>query len=116
MNLAVSLSFLEDLGWKSLKNRRKVERLCLLKKGLNKNATLPFDDLSIKIKAGQKNYNTCTTDSISQFMHAQTFFKFSFVPRTVKDWNSLLCSAVEIVEDAKFRNCLLSVYDSLGMS
>ena len=34
---------LEDLCWKSLKNRRKVDRLCLLKKGLEKNAELPLN-------------------------------------------------------------------------
>ena len=43
-------------------------------------------------------------------IYARTnIFKFSFVPRTVKDWNSLPRSAVEIVEDAKFRNNLLSM-------
>ena len=43
-------------------------------------------------------------------IYARTnIFMFSFVPRTVKDWNSLPRSAVEIVEDAKFRNYLLSM-------
>ena len=31
-------TLLKDLGWKSLKNRREVDRLCLLKKGLDNNA------------------------------------------------------------------------------
>ena len=37
---------LKDLGWKSLKNRREVDSLCLLKKGLGNNAILPLDELS----------------------------------------------------------------------
>ena len=43
-------------------------------------------------------------------IYARTnIFKLSFVPRTVKDWNSLPRSVVEIVEDALFRNYLLSM-------
>ena len=57
-----------------------------------------------------KELDLCTTVIISQFMHAQIFsLKFNFVPRTVKDWNSSPRSAVEIVEDAKFRNYLVSM-------
>ena len=39
-------TLLKDLGWKSLKIRRKVDRLCLLKKGLDNKAILPLDELS----------------------------------------------------------------------
>ena len=39
-------TLLKDLGWKSLKNRREVERLCPLKKGLDNNALLPLNELS----------------------------------------------------------------------
>ena len=94
---------LAELGWKSLKNRRKVDRLCLLKKGRDKNATLPLDDLSKLVKRTRHMHN-----SYYITIYACTnIFKFSFVPRMVKDWNSLPQSAVEIVEDAKFRNYLL---------
>ena len=96
---------LEELGWKSLKNRRKVDRLCLLKKGLDKNVTLPLDDLSKPVKRTRHMHN-----SYYITIYARTnIFKFSFVPRTVKDWNSLPRSVVEIVEDAIFRNYLLSM-------
>ena len=96
---------LEELGWKSLKNRRKVNRLCLLKKGLDKNATQLLDDLSKPVKRTRHMHN-----SYYITINARTnIFKFSFVPRTVKDWDSLPRSAVEIVEDVKFRNYLLSV-------
>ena len=96
---------LEELGWKSLMNRRKVERLCLLKKGLDKNTTLPLDDLSKLVTRSRHMHN-----SYYITIYARTnIFKFSFVPRTVKDWNSLPHSAVEIVEDAKFCNYLLSM-------
>ena len=73
---------LEELGWKSLKNRRKVDRLCLLKKALDKNATLPLDDLSKPVKRTRHMHN-----SYYITIYARTnIFKFSFVPRTVKWW------------------------------
>ena len=37
---------LKDLGWNLPKSRREVDRLCLLKKGLDNNAILPLDELS----------------------------------------------------------------------
>ena len=49
---------LEDLGWKSLKNKRKVDRLCILKKELDKNATLPLDDLLKPVKRTRHMHNT----------------------------------------------------------
>ena len=79
--------------------------------GLDKNATLPLDDLSKPVKSTRHMHN-----SYYITIYARTnIFKFSFVPRTVKDWNSLPRSAVEIVEDAKILQ-LFALYDSLGMS
>ena len=34
-------------------------------------------------------------------------FKFSFVPRTIRDWNNKPHNIVEIADDAKFRKLLL---------
>ena len=39
-------TLLKDLGCKSLKNRREVDRLCPLKKGLDNNEILSLDELS----------------------------------------------------------------------
>ena len=68
---------LKDLGWKSLKNKREVDRLCLLKKGLDNNAILPLDEL----KSRQERHDICTIDITPQFMLTQTYF------------NSVLCHA-----------------------
>ena len=86
-----------------LKIRRKVDRLCLLKKGLDNNAILLLDELS---KLGRKTrhmHNRYYTT-----IYARTnIFKFSFVPRTIRDWNNLPHNVVEIEDDAKFRKSLL---------
>ena len=60
---------LEELGWKSLKNRREVDRLCLLKRNLIKTQPCPWTTYQSR----SKELDTCTTVIISQFMHAQTF-------------------------------------------
>ena len=56
-----------------------------------------------------KELDTCTNNYYITIYARTNIFEFSFVPITVKDWNSLPRSAVEIVEDAKIRNYLLSM-------
>ena len=65
-------TLLKDLRWKSLKIRRKVDRLCLLKKGLDNNAILPLGE----------RLDICTIDITPQFMLALTYS------------NSVLCHAL----------------------
>ena len=41
-------------------------------------------------------------------IYARTnILQFSFVPRTIKDWNNLPHNVVEIADDAQFRKLLL---------
>ena len=50
-------TLLKDLGWKFLKNRREVDRLCLLKKGLDNSAILPLDELSKPARKTRHTHN-----------------------------------------------------------
>ena len=96
-------TLLKDLGWKSLKFRRKVDRVCLLKKGLDNNAILPLDELLKPSRKTRHMHNRYYTT-----IYARTnIFKFSFVPRSITDWNNLPHNVVEIEDDAKFRKSLL---------
>ena len=89
----------------SLKNRREVDRLCLFKKGLDNNAILPLDELLKPTRKTRHMHNRHYTK-----IYARTnIFKFSFVPRTIRDWNNLPHNVVEIADDAKFRKLLLSM-------
>ena len=73
----------------SLKIRRNVDRLCLLKKGLDNNVILLLDELSKPGRKTKHMHNRYYTT-----IYARTYiFKFSFVPRTIRDWNNLLSSA-----------------------
>ena len=96
-------TLLKDLGWMSLRIKRKVDRLCLLKTGLDNNTILPLDELSKPGRTTRHTHNRYYTT-----IHARTnIFKFSFVPRTIRDWNNLPHNVVEIEDDAKFRKSLL---------
>ena len=71
-------TLLKDLGWKSLKLRREVDRLCLLKKGLESNAILPLDELSKLARKTRHMHNryystiyACTNIFKFSFWHAQ---------------------------------------------
>ena len=94
---------LKDLGWKSLKSRREVDRLCLLKKGLDNNAILSLDELSKPARKTRHMHNRYYTTSYAR----TNIFKFSFVPSTIRDWNNLPHNVLEIADDAKFRKLLL---------
>ena len=94
---------LKDLGWKSLKNRREVDGLCLLKKGLDNNAILPLQELSKPTRKTIHMHNRYYTTP-----HAhRNIFKFTFVKHTITDGKNLPHNVVEIVGDAKFRKLLL---------
>ena len=103
MTLAVLTTLLKALSWKSLKNRREADRLCLLKKGLDNNAILPLDELSKPARKTRHMHNIYYTT-----IYARTnIFKFSFEPRTIRDWNNLPYNVVEFADDAKFHKLLL---------
>ena len=72
---------LKDLGWKSLKKRREVDRLSLLKKGPDNNAILPLDELSKLARKTRHMHNRYYTT-----IYARTnIFKFSNMPCTIRD-------------------------------
>ena len=79
--LGRATTHLKDLDWKSLKNRREVDRLCLLKKGLDNNAILPLDELSKPARKARHMHNRYYTTIYAR----NNIFKFSFVPGTIRD-------------------------------
>ena len=76
-------TLLKDLGWKLLKIRREVDRLCLLKKGLDNNAILPLDELSKPVRKIRHIHNRYYSTIYARFNLARDnkFFRV-FVPKT----------------------------------
>ena len=83
--------------------RSRQTLICLLKKGLDNNAILPLNELSKPARKTRHMHNRYYTT-----IYARTnIFKFSFVPRTIRDWNNLPHNFVDIADNAKFRKLLL---------
>ena len=93
---------MNSLGWKPLAERRRELRLTLLFKILNDLVVLPTDPLDLYLnprkqrKSNSKalNYIHCNTD----------IFKNSFVPKTIKDWNSLADQCVTAKSLSQFKS------------
>ena len=76
---------LGQLKWESLKKRRKDNRLILLYKGLKGKARIPTDDLIPKTSRG-RNQHSLAFQILSA---SKDFYKYSFFPQTIRDWNDL---------------------------
>ena len=88
---------MNQLNWKPLKVRRKDSRLILLYKGLNGEAKIPIDDL-VKPSRKCKSHH----DMSFRIPYARTeCYKSSFIPNTIRDWNSLPAQVIASAESAK---------------
>ena len=89
---------LGQLKWESLKKRRKDNRIILLCKCLKGKARIPTDDLIPKTRRG-KNQHFLAFQITSA---SKGEYKYSFFPRTIRDWNDLpepLISSSELSDD-----------------
>ena len=97
------IGILGQLKWESLKKRRKDNRLILLYKGLKGKASIPTEDLIPKTWRGRNRHSKAFQTPIAN----TDFYKCSFFPQTIRDWNVLpdsLISSADVAEDcvAKF--------------
>ena len=95
---------IRDLGWKSLAERRQANRLSLLYKVTNKlvevpEAYHPLLRVPQPSRGNQRQYVWPQSDVNS--------FKFSFLPRTIADWNSLGAEVVAAETLDTFKRLLL---------
>ena len=75
-----------ELGLESLHRRRWYRKLCLFYKIFKENKPVYLFNL---IPTKNSNYNTRNTDKITLFHTEHSFFKNSFFPSTVIEWNKL---------------------------
>jgi len=76
---------MDDLGWRTLSERRKHARLNLFGKAVCGKVAILIDILKQPTKVTRFSDNTTFT-AITTHTDA---YKFSFFPRTVCEWNSL---------------------------
>ena len=74
------------LGWRSLQNRRIDSRLAMLYKINNNLVAIPSNPYLIPISRRTRHTHTVAF----QIPHCRSDYrKYSFFPRTIRDWNSL---------------------------
>ena len=96
-------SMLQDLGWRNLASRRKDTRLALFDKIVHQLVAVPEDDILIKadslLRSNHKyKFKTIRTSNAS--------YKYSFYPRTIIEWNSLLQNITKAPSLASFKHSL----------
>ena len=87
-------AMLHDLSWPTLQSRRSLCRLALFYKAVNNLIAVPVDNLCIATRATRQNKGLSKV--FTPISATSDAYKFSFFPRTIKDWNSL---------SDKIRNC-----------
>ena len=79
-------NILNTLGWPSLQSRRKTSRLTLLYKATHDKAAINIPSYIRRPSISTRQYYPYKFSQISTSTDA---YKFSFLPRTITDWNSL---------------------------
>ena len=93
-----------ELGWKDLADRRKDNRLSLLYKIVNDEVNIDSDDTLVpisretRLRDDDKKFQTI-------FAHLDGY-KYSFYPRTIKDWNQLPASTINAPSIETFKRKL----------
>ena len=77
---------MQGLGWDLLSTRRKVSRVTILHKALGGHLALPVSDY---LCPATRVTRRTSGSSFIQHTTRTNCFKNSFIPRTIKDWNSL---------------------------
>jgi hypothetical protein len=79
-------AIISDLGWQPLSSRRKIDRLTTMHKAREGHLALPLRNILHPVQRSTKRSHEY---AYQEFQTNKDTFKFSFYPRTVKDWNSL---------------------------
>ena len=101
-NTSSVTNMLRDLKWQSLEQRRKAQRLINLYK--IRNGQVILDDRETRfIPSYRRTSHEYRYDV--PFSRAN-YHKFSYVPRTIRDWNALPANTVSAPTLNEFKRCL----------
>ena len=93
---------LKKLKWESLEERRKVARLTLLHGTLNNQVAVSVPEY-VKPQSCLKTRFSYPNKFVPLQPRSDTY-KFSFWPRTIRDWNNLPNRIIEMANSNNFRN------------
>ena len=100
-------SMLEKLGWRSLEQRRADTRLCLFYKIVHGLVTVPMPEY---LQRNPRIPRYGHSDSYRQIHTGVDFYKYSFYPITIVQWNALPSDVVLAGDLDKFRSAVSTVF------
>lgn len=98
--LASVTDMVETLGWRSLAQRRADARLCLFYKIINGLVAVPLPDY-IRLNTRISRY--CHSMTFRQLHTNRDYYKYSFFPLAVVQWNALPESVVSLTSLEEFK-------------
>ena len=98
---------ISELRWQSLEDRRNNARLSLFYKGLHGLAAIPVNELQRPTRCTRY----CGADTFTVMSSRIDAYKFSFLPRTVTDWNALPPSTRANQSTDSFKKALYKLPD-----
>ena len=101
-------NMMQGLGWQKLENRRREARLVLLYKVVHGLVAIPHKGHIEKNKSKTRAKNT---QRLKVYAPKTDIFKFSFFPRTIKDWNLLDNDTANAPSLDDFKQKVYHMYD-----
>ena len=100
---------LKDTHMRTLQERRKIDRLTILHKAREGLLALPVQTVLHPTRRITKRSHQ---NSYQELQVNKDVFKFSFYPRTVKDWNNLPPSLTQISDSTLFKTAIKEHFKS----
>ena len=93
-------NMIKKLEWESLANRRQIRRLVIFHKAVHGHLSIPLGNLMQPATRSSRHTNSRAFTTITAHKDC---YKHSFLPKTIKDWNSLPDSIVTITDSNQFK-------------
>ncbi len=99
---------MQELNWKSLTTRRKINRISVFQKACQGHLAIPTESLLHPVTRPTRRTHSKSFINISSKSDS---YKYSFIPRTVADWNQLPEPIIQIQDSKAFKAALNNHFD-----
>ena len=100
-------TLLEQLELQPLSTRRKIARITLLHKAIHEKVAIPIPSYIIKPTRTSRFHHP---KRYIQIRPKKDVYKYSFFPRTTRDWNQLSDELLDIESSEEFKSRLTKLY------
>ena len=91
------------LEWESLSDRRLTRRLAIFHKAIHGHLSIPLGNLTQPANRYSRHTNSRAFNTLTA---TKDCYKFSFMPKTIRDWNSLPDSIATISDNDQFKEAI----------